>query len=102
MCVLHYSVGTSTVLLLLKEVDSARLGERITLYQFNDPSPTIPTYGQKEEKEKNSRRQKGIEKLRPIKRYCPALETRQSHTTNTGSAISFHWETEKGMKVLRY
>ena len=25
-------------------------------YQFEDPSPTIPTYRQEEEKEKNSRR----------------------------------------------
>ena len=37
--------------------------ERFTPYQFEDPSPAIPTYRQEEKKRKNSRRQKGSEQL---------------------------------------
>ena len=46
------------LLLLLKKVSSARPGEsdNYTPYQSEDPSPTIPTYRQKEEKGKESRR----------------------------------------------
>ena len=53
---------------LLKEVGSARLEESgpSGSYQSNDASPTILTTRQKEEKVKNSRRQKGIELLRQI------------------------------------
>ena len=45
-------------LLLFKKVGSARLGSRewYTPYQSEDPSPIIPTYRQKEEKGKESRR----------------------------------------------
>ena len=39
------------------------LGERLTPYQSEDPSPTVPTYRKKEEKGKNSRRHKGREQL---------------------------------------
>ena len=47
---------------------------------LQEPRPTIPTYREKEEKWKNSRRQKLMEQLRPIKSIDPALETRKSHT----------------------
>ena len=40
------------LLLLLKEVGSARLREWYTPHQSEDPSPTIPAYIQKEEKGK--------------------------------------------------
>ena len=43
-------------LLLLNKVSSARLGESDIPYQSEDPSPTIPTYRQKEEKGKESRK----------------------------------------------
>ena len=45
-------------LLLLKKVGSSRLREIewYAAYQSEDPSPTIPTYRQKEEKGKKSRR----------------------------------------------
>ena len=55
-----------------------------TPYQSEDPSPTIPTYRQKEEKGKNSMTIAGIEQLRPIKNIGPRLETRQSHTIKYG------------------
>ena len=50
-------------------------------YQSEHPSPTIPTYKQKEEKGKKEWKTiVDIEQLRPKKSIGPALETRQSHT----------------------
>ena len=44
--------------------------EWYTPYQSEDPSLTIPTYGQKEEKGKKRRKTiVGIEQLRPIKKH---------------------------------
>ena len=51
-----YCFNLLLLLLLSKKVSSARLGESDTPYQSEDSSPTIPTYRQKEEKEKESRR----------------------------------------------
>ena len=50
------SLLVGLLLLLLKKVSSARLGESDIPYQSEDPSPTIPTYRQKEEKGKESRK----------------------------------------------
>ena len=62
------------LLLLLKEVGNAWLGEsdihHISL-NSRDPSATIPNNRQIEENGKNSRRQNGIEQLRPIKNHRP-------------------------------
>ena len=76
-----------------------------TPYQSKDPSPTIPTYRQIEEKRKNSRRQKGIEQLRPLKKnwICswnsPVPHHRiQDQRDCTGQG---HWERNKGPGVLR-
>ena len=43
---------SSLLLLLLKEVGNARLGEQLTPYQSEDPNPTTPTHRKKEEKGK--------------------------------------------------
>ena len=71
-----------SLLLLLKEVDSARLGESDQHpYQSEYPSITIPTYRPKAEKGTNRRRQKRIEHLFPRKKnISPTLETSHSHT----------------------
>ena len=70
------------------------------LYQSEVPNPTQPTLGRKKkiklkETEKKSRscQQESIDS---------ALETRQSHTSNTGSLRWFQRDTERGTKVLRY
>ena len=76
--------------------------EWYTPYQCEDPSPTIPTYRQKEEKRKKSRRLVGIEQL-SYKEALALLLTPASHTpSNTGLARSFQRDTEKGIKVLLY
>ena len=60
------------LLLLLKEVGSARPGDSY-LYPVSQktPCPTIPTYRPNKGKRKNSRSQEGIEYLRPIKKDWP-------------------------------
>ena len=90
MCARHRCL-LKGILLLVKEVGSARLRESdFTPYQSNDPSPTIPTYRQKEEKGKNNKRQKGIEQLRPIRKALTQLLKPSSLTPlNTGSSKSF-------------
>ena len=52
--------------------------ERLTLYQSEDPSPTIPTHRhrKKEEKGKTVEDTKGREQLGQEKGIGPALETR--------------------------
>ena len=75
--------------------------EWFTPYQSRDPSPTIPTYRQKEEKGKNSWRQKGIKQRRWIKKGLALLLKPTSPTpSNTGSARLLHRDTEIGIKVL--
>ena len=43
------SIVMFVLLLFLKKIGSARLGEQLTPYQYEDPSPTIPTHRMKEE-----------------------------------------------------
>ena len=47
------------LLLLLKKIGNARQRGRLTPYQSEDPSPTIPTYRGKEEKVKIVEDKKG-------------------------------------------
>ena len=56
---------------------------RLTPYQSEDDSPTLPTYRGKEEKGKILEDKKG-EQLGQLKGIEPALETRQSHTIKYG------------------
>ena len=83
-------------------VGSSRLGEWFTPCQSKDPSPTIPTFRQKEEKGKNTRRKKMIEQLRPIKKALALFLDPASPTSNTVSARSYHRDTARKIKVLLY
>ena len=85
------------MLLLLKEVGNARLGESALSVR---PQPLIPTY-RKEERE-NSRKQKGIVQLRPKKTLALLLKPASYTLSNTGSARSFPRDTEMAIKVMRY
>ena len=51
----------------------------MTPYQSEDPSPTLPTYREKEEKGKIVEDKKRREQLGQQKGIGPALETRQFH-----------------------
>ena len=82
---------------------TARLGERVIyiLYQSEEASPTIPTNRKKEEYsktvvyKKRSEQQLGQQKIIGPVLFKPASST----PSNTGSARSFHRDTEKGIKV---
>ena len=60
-----------SILLFKKNVGSARMRESDIHPQSKDSSPTIPTYRQKGEKGKNSRRLyiQGMEQIRQIKEH---------------------------------
>ena len=52
-----YSILTQSIIIIIKKSKQCKAGrEWYTPYQSEDPSPTIPTYRQKEEKGKESRR----------------------------------------------
>ena len=71
--------------------------------QFENPSISAPTHRKKEEKGKNSRRQKSNEQLMLIKKALAVLlKPSCPRPSNTGSARSFHRDTERERKVLRY
>ena len=66
----------------------------MTSYQSEDPSPTLPTYRGREEKAKLVEDKKRREQLGQQKGIGPALETRQSTPSNTGSTRSLKRDTE--------
>ena len=50
-------IGCSVDIIIIKKCQQCKAGRELyTPYQSEDPSPTIPTYRQKEEKGKESRR----------------------------------------------
>ena len=52
------------IIIIIKKGWKCKAGrERLTPYQSEDPNPTTPTHRMKEEKGKNSRRQKVKEQL---------------------------------------
>ena len=52
------------IIIIIKKGWQCKAGiERLTPYQSEDPNPTTPTHRMKEEKRKNSRKQKVSEQL---------------------------------------
>ena len=78
--------------------------EWYTPYQFEDPSPTIRSYWQKEEKGKNSRRPYSSDRAAYANKKAWALLLKPASPTpsNTELARSFQRHTERGIKVLLY
>ena len=75
---------------------------RLTPYQSEDPSPTLPTYRGKEEKRKIVEDKKG-ESNQTNKKALDLLLTPANPTPScTGSTRSFQRETTRRIKVLRY
>ena len=63
---------TNTFIIIIKKCQRCKAErEWYTPYQSEDPSPTIPTYRQKEEKEKKVETIVWIEQRRPIKKHWP-------------------------------
>ena len=90
------------LLLLLKKVGIARRERRLTLHQFEDPSPTIRTHRMKEEKGKTAEDKKGASSHANKKALALFFKPASPTPSNTESPRSFHRDTDKGMKVLRY
>ena len=72
----------------------------MTPYQFEDPSPTLPTYRGKEEKGKIVEDKKGESNYARKKALDLLLKPANPTPTNTGSTRSFQRDTERGIKVL--
>ena len=73
------------IIIIIKKDRQCKAGRgRLTPYQSEDPSPTLPTYRGKEEKGKIVEDKKRREQLGQQIGIGPALETRQSHTIKYG------------------
>ena len=69
------------IIIIIKKDWQCKAGRgRLTPYQSEDPSPTLPTYRGKEEKGKIVEDKRRREQLGQQKGIGPAPETRQSHT----------------------
>ena len=101
--IVSFLIWCAIIIIIIIKKDwqcKARRG-RFTPYQYEDPSPTLPTYRGKEKKEKIAEDKKG-EQLGQQKGNEPALETRKSHTIEYGVTRSFQRDTERGIKVQQY
>ena len=91
--------------MLLKKVGSARLrkSDIHPISPKTDPSPTIPTYRQKEEKGKRVEDYRR-DRASYANKKALALYLKPASLTpsNTGLARLFHRDTERGIKVLLY
>ena len=74
----------------------------MTLYQSEDPSPTLPTYRGKEEKGKIVDDEKGESNQANKKAFDLLLKPANPTPSNTRSTRLFQRDTERGIKVLRY
>ena len=73
------------IIIIIKKNWQCKAGRgRLTPYQYEDPSPTLPTYRGKEEKGKIVEDKKGEKQLGQQKDIVLALETRQSRTIEYG------------------
>ena len=75
--------------------------ERLTPYQSEDPTPTIPTHRMKEEKGKTGGDKNG-ESSKANETFALLLKPASPTPSNTGLLRSLHRDTEKGIKVLLY
>ena len=91
------------IFIIIKKDWQCKAGrERLTPYQSEDPSPTLPTYRGKEEKGKIVEVKKGESNLANKKALDLLLKPTNPTPSNTGSTRSFQRDTERGIKVLRY
>ena len=72
----------------------------MTPYQFEDPSPTLPSYRGKKEKGKIVGDKKGESNYANKKALDLLLKPANPTPPNTGSTRSFQRDTERGIKVL--
>ena len=80
----HHRFHDHIIIIIIKDWRCKAGRGRLTPYQSEDPSPTLPTYRGKEEKAKIVEDKKRREQLGQQKGIGPALETRQSLTIEYG------------------
>ena len=108
LCIIKYNhklqASIFIIIIIIKKDWQCKAGRgRLPPHQYEAPSPTLPTYRGKEERE-NSWRQKSREQLGQQRGIGPGLETRQSHTIEYGvnqSVPERYWESNKSPAVLR-
>ena len=74
----------------------------MTPYQSEDPSPTLPTYRENDEKGKTVEDKKGESNWANKKALDLLLKPANPTPSNTGSTRSFQRDTERRIKVLWY
>ena len=91
------------VIIIMKKGWQCKAGrERLTPYQFEDPSLTIPTHRMKEEKVKTIGDKKGASSQDNKMALDLLLKPASPTPSNTGSTRSFHRDTDRRIKILRY
>ena len=75
---------------------------RLTLYQSEDPSPTLPAYRGKEDNGKKVEDKRGESNYAKKKALGLLLKPANPTPSNTGSTRLFQRDTERRIKVLRY
>ena len=87
------------IIIIIKKDWQRKAGRgRLTPYQSEDPSPTLPTYRGKGEKGEIVEDKKGERE----ERRTLLLKSACSTPSTTGSLRSFHRDTGRRIKVLRY
>ena len=91
------------IIIIIKKDRQCKAGRgRLTPYQSEDPSPTLPTYRGKEEKGEIVEDKKRREQLGQKKALDLLLKPATPTPSNTGPTRSFQRETENRIKVMRY
>ena len=91
------------IIIIIKKDRQCKAGRgRLTPYQSEHPSPTLPTIRGKEEKGKIVEEKKGERNYAKKKAFDLLLKPANPTPSNTGSTRSFQRDTERGIKVMRY
>ena len=91
------------IIIIIKKDWQCKAGRgRLTPYQSEDPSPTLPTYRAKEEKGRIVEDKKWESNWAYKKALDLLLKPASPTPSNTGSTRSFQRETDRRIKVLRY
>ena len=91
------------IIIIIKKDWQCKAGRgRLSTYQSEDPSPTLPTYRGKEEKGKIVEDKKGESNEANKKALDLLLKSANPTPSNMGSTRSFQRDTKRGIKVLRY
>ena len=96
-------VGNLIIIIIVKKdwQCKARRG-RLTPYQYEYPSPTLPAYRGKEDKGKIAEDKIGESNQANKKALDLLLKPANPTPSNTGLTRSFQRDTEREIKVLRY